>query len=201
MRTDAYVVSHSALLVRVACMLAVSLSWFPGMAGAQARTAEPTGLLQAVASYLTSTLGVPASIDPRPLRPGIHAANGLGVAGMLLDTTLIQLRLADARIAGLKIADILVDQECTFTEGVKVPPGTALSPEAVERERHCQSRGRFTTFALGLVPPEDRNGVLGPVRVIAFTASGYHVRDLWFTKSIGSTWTVERAKSVFEVMS
>jgi hypothetical protein len=187
-------------LLRIAALLALLLHGSVRGLDGQARQMEPTELVGVARDYFASQFTAPVSFDPRPIRRGADVVSGVDSTDFESDTALIASRVGSARVASLRISDILADKRCTFSVGVAAPPGLA-SAEAIRRQNECLARGPFSTFVLGAVHVGADSRRTPPVRTAVYTESGYQVWDLVFARSAGGTWRVEQAKRVFAIAS
>lgn len=187
-------------LLRIAVWLVLLLHGSVGGLNGQARGMEPTELAGAARDYFASQFTAPVSFDPRPIRQGADVVSGVDSTDFESDTALIASRIRSARVASLRISDILADRRCTFSVGVAAPPALA-SAEAVRRQNECLARGPFSTFVLAAVHVGANASRTPPVRAAVYTESGYQVWDLVFARPAGGTWRVEQAKRVFAIAS
>lgn len=145
-------------------------------------------------------------VDPRPLRAdadlrGIQdedfARGAEAVARMRARA------LADR---GITTTDAVLDQRCTFTEGIGPLPGreSRLADSIRTRTAACLAREPYTTLVLGLPRPVEGAGYpAGTWRVSArvMDRSGFVIWDLYLRAGPPSGWTVIAAERRFGIQS
>jgi hypothetical protein len=124
----------------VACSAAALLLASASHAHAQEGASETAEMLSAIRDYMAAGAEGTLGFDPRPLRAGADLALGLDSADFVSEPGVVAARAADAQALGLRVADLLEDRYCTFTEGSGLPPGRVLSPAARQREEACARR-------------------------------------------------------------
>lgn len=107
---------------------------------------------------------------------------------------------------GIRPTDAIVDQRCTFSGGVGLPPGReALLPDSIRRQAaECDAREAYTTFILTI--PERALAEEYPpgtwsIRVHAMDKGEFSIWDLYLHDVESGQWKVFAAERRFVIWS
>lgn len=156
---------------------------------------ESPAFFSVVLDYLARDARGRVLVDPRPLRTGADLRT---IEDEDLDpdaAAVTRLRSEALAARGVRTTNATVDQRCTFSEGVGLPPGRQrVVPDSVRRQiAECRAREAYTTFILGLPEPDEGNGYppgTWRVRVHEMERAGFQVRDLYLRATAHSGWEV-----------